>query len=72
VSCSDLDQPDNGMIDCMLGDDGVASYEDTCRFSCSEGYHVSGSTSRTCESNGTWSGGSTTCHRGKVTLSVKY
>ncbi|XP_065917781.1 E-selectin-like isoform X2 [Dysidea avara] len=63
LSCPDLRQPDNGMIDCMFGDDGVASYQDTCRFSCVEGYRLSGSMSRTCQSNGTWSGSDTTCHR---------
>ena len=60
------------MIDCMFGDDGVASYQDICAFSCGEGYDLSGSTSRTCQRDGTWSGGSTTCHRGKVMLSLKY
>ena len=64
VSCPDLHQPDNGMIDCMLGDDGVASYQDTCRFSCSEGYDLSGNTSRMCQYNGTWDGTLVTCHRG--------
>ena len=68
MSCPDLGQPDNGMIECMFGDDGVASYQDTCRFSCVEGYLLSGSTSRTCQSEGTWSGGGTTCHRGKMIL----
>ena len=66
--CSDFGQPDNGMIECMFGDDGVASYQDTCRFSCADGYRLSGSTSRNCQSDGTWSGGSTACLRGKVTL----
>jgi len=71
VRCVDLGEPDNGMIDCMLGDDGVTSYQDMCRFSCAEGYRLSGSTSRTCQSDGTWSGDSTTCHRGKVTLLIR-
>ena len=66
MSCPDLGQPDNGMIECALGDDGVASYQDTCRFSCVEGYHLSGSTSRTCQSDGTWSGSSSTCDRGNA------
>jgi len=72
VSCSDLGQPDNGMIECALGDDGVASYQDTCRLSCAEGYHLSGSTSRTCQSDGTWSGSSSTCDRGMLTWSSKF
>ena len=55
------------MIECALGDDGVASYQDTCRFSCVEGYHLSGSTSRTCQSDGTWSDSSSTCDRGMLT-----
>ena len=72
MSCPDLGQPDNGMIECALGDDGVASYQDTCRFSCVEGYHLSGSTSRTCQSDGTWSGSSSTCDRGMLTWSSKF
>ena len=67
MSCPELGQPDNGMIECVLGDDGVASYQDTCRFSCVEGYHLSGSTSQTCQSDGTWSGSSATCDRGMLT-----
>ena len=72
MSCPELGQPDNGMIECALGDDGVASYQDTCRFSCVEGYHLSGSTSRTCQSDGTWSGSSATCDRGMLTWSSKF
>jgi len=68
VSCPDLGQPDNGMIECAFGDDRVASYQDTCRFSCAEGYYLSGNTSRTCQSDGTWSGSSATCDRGMATL----
>ena len=72
MSCPDLSQPDNGMISCMFGDDGVASYQDMCRFSCVEGYHLSDSTSRTCQSDGTWSGSSATCQRGKVIFNPVY
>ena len=72
MPCPNLRQPGDGIIDCILGDDGVASYQDTCRFSCAEGYDLSGSISRICQSNGTWSGGSTTCYRGKMTLSFNY
>ena len=54
------------MIECTFGHDESASYQDTCRSSCAEGYHLSGSTLRTCQSDGAWSGSSTACHRGKL------
>jgi len=68
VSCPDLGLPNNGTIECAFGDDGVASYQDTCRFSCADGYRLNGSASRTCQSDGMWSGSSSTCHRGKLHL----
>ena len=58
------------MISCMFRDVGVASYQDTCRLSCVEGYHLSGSTLRTCQSDGTWSGSGAACQRGKETVNA--
>ena len=55
VPCPSLTQP-NGMINCLLGDDGVPSYEDTCSFTCNTGYELQGSNTGTCQSNGSWSG----------------
>ena len=55
VNCSMLNSPMNGMINCSLGDDGVPSYKDTCGFTCNTGYELTGSTERTCQSNGNWS-----------------
>ena len=52
------------MIDCPLGDDGVLSYEDTCTYTCDTGYEITGSSTRTCQSDGTWSGSDTMCSRG--------
>ena len=40
------------MISCSLGDDNVASYEDTCSFTCNTGYELTGSDTRTCQSDG--------------------
>ena len=54
----------NGTIDCSLGDDGVPFYEDTCSFTCNTGYELTGSDTRTCQSDGSWSGTNTTCRRG--------
>ena len=65
VSCSSLGNPTNGMINCSLGDDGAPSYEDTCSFTCNTGYVLNGSESRTCQSDGRWSGNSATCSRGE-------
>ena len=34
----------------------------TCEFSCNKGYILTGSTTRTCNSNGTWTGTPTQCN----------
>ncbi|XP_065899301.1 uncharacterized protein [Dysidea avara] len=63
VHCSNLTDPNNKTITCLLGDDGVPSYEDTCNFTCNTGYELTGSDTRTCQSNGNWSGNETNCSR---------
>ena len=53
------------MIDCSLGDDGVLSYEDTCTYTCNNGYELTGGSSTSnCQSDGTWSGSEAMCTRG--------
>ena len=42
----------------------VPSYEDICRFTCNTGYELTGSDTRTCQSDGSWSGSNVTCNRG--------
>ena len=69
VNCSQLINPNNGMISCSLGDDGVPSYKDTCSFTCNTGYELTGSNTRTCQGNGNWNGINVTCHRGSETNS---
>ena len=49
------------MISCSLGDDGVPSYQDTCIFTCNTGYELTGSDTRTCQSDGSWSGNDAVC-----------
>ena len=61
VSCPPLTAPSNGTINCSLGDDGVLSYEDTCSFTCDTDYVLTGSDTRTCQSDGSWSGSNTIC-----------
>ena len=68
ASCQSLSDPSNGMMNCSLGDDGVSSYEDTCSFTCNTGYELTGSESRTCQSDGSWSGSSTMCNRGEYNV----
>ena len=57
---------DNGMITCSLGDDGVPSYEDSCSYTCNTGYELTSSDTRTCQSDGNWSGSDDVCRRGMV------
>ena len=52
------------MINCSLGNDGAHLYEDTCSFTCNTGYELTGSDSRTCQSNGSWSGTNSVCKKG--------
>ena len=65
MSCSSLTKPNNGMISCSLGDDETPFYEDTCSFTCNTGYELTGSDTRTCQSDGSWSGTNIMCKRGK-------
>ena len=65
VRCPSLSDPSNGMITCSLGDDGVPSYEDICTYTCNTGYVLTGSSTRTCQSDGRWSGSNSVCSRGE-------
>ena len=72
VSCPLLDDPSNGTINCSLGDDEVPSYEDTCSFTCDTGYELSGNDTRTCQSDGSWSGSDVVCRRSELLLTYVY
>ena len=61
VRCPSQNSSDNGMINCSLGDDGVPTYEDTCNFTCNTGYELTGNVTRTCQSDGSWSGTDVVC-----------
>jgi len=43
---------------------GVGYVGDTCSFTCNTGYEFSGSDSRTCQNDGSWTGIKATCVRG--------
>ena len=60
-----LISPENGMIRCSIMENNrVPSFEDTCSFTCNTGYELTGSDTRTCQSNGSWSGSDIMCSRG--------
>ena len=65
VPCLSLTNPKNGVMTCSLGDDEIPSYEDTCSFTCNTGYTLTGSVTRTCQSDGSWSGSETSCRKGR-------
>jgi len=60
----------NGVMTCSLGVDGVPSYEDTCSFTCNTGYELTGSDTRTCQSDGSWTGSDNMCRRGEQCIIV--
>ena len=65
MTCLLLTAPSNGIIDCSVEDGGDSSYEDSCNFTCNTGYELTGSDTRTCQSNGSWSGSTAVCTRGE-------
>ena len=64
VTCPSLTDPNNGVINCSLGDDEVPSYEDTCYFTCNTGYKLTDNDTRICQSDGSWSGSDAVCRQG--------
>ena len=65
VQCT-LAAPSNGEItSCSSGSIGLGYGGDTCSFSCNTGYELTGSDTRTCQSDGSWSGSDAVCRRSK-------
>ena len=65
IRCDNLSSPANGEImSCSSGTVGVGYEGDTCSFTCNTGYELTGSDTRTCQSNGNWSGSDDVCRRG--------
>ena len=58
VDCGELKDPDNGAVDF-----GTTGFGAIARYRCSTGFVVVGDVSRTCKSDGTWSGSAPTCQR---------
>ena len=43
-------------MSCSAGRVGAGYEGDTCSFTCNTGYELTGSDTRTCQSNGSWNG----------------
>ena len=56
------------MTNCLVEGHLVSSVGETCNFTCNTGYELTGSDSRTCQSDGSWSGSDVVCRRGKYLL----
>ena len=61
VACKPLKSPNFGAVTCSLNNYEAPSYEVTCSFTCNTGYELIGSSKRTCQSDGSWSGTNTMC-----------
>ena len=65
--CDDLSTPANGGItSCNSGRVGVGYEGDDCSFTCKNGYELTGSDTRSCQNDGSWSGSDVVCRRGNV------
>ena len=64
IRCDHLLTPSNGNTSCSSGRVGEGYEGDTCSFTCNTGYELNGSDTRTCQSNGSWSGIKVTCRKG--------
>ena len=71
VSCPTINEILDGAVDCEFESNATPSIGETCSFTCNTGYEITGSDTRTCQSDGSWSGTATMCRRGTyVYLSV--
>ena len=67
TQCDKLSTPANGEItSCSSGRVGVGYEGDTCSFTCNTGYELTGSDTRTCQSDRSWSGSDVVCRRGII------
>ena len=68
VQCPVLVNPMNGGVLCTLMNvtSMIPAYGDTCSYTCNTGYELTVSNTRTCQSDGSWSGSDAMCNRGNV------
>ncbi len=63
TTCSDLTVPANGMISYSMGTVSLRPVNTVATYTCTTGYTLNGGTTRTCGSDGVWSGSPLTCQR---------
>ena len=63
TTCSDLTVPDNGMISYNMGTASLRTMGTVATHTCNPGYTLNGGSTRTCWSDGMWSGSAPTCQR---------
>ena len=59
VDCGTLTNPANGLVSYS----GRTTFGQTATYSCNTGYNLVGSSTRTCQATGVWSGSAPTCRR---------
>ena len=59
VDCGTLNNPTNGEVNHTAG----TTFRQTAIYSCNTGYNLVGSSTRTCQVTGVWSGSAPTCER---------
>ena len=59
INCGSPSEPDNGAVTFTS-----TTFQSQATFTCDSGYSLEGSSSRTCQSDGTWSGQAPVCNRG--------
>ena len=64
--CPKIFAPVGGTISCQLGANNVANPGETCQFKCDDGFTLTGSSSRTCQNDRTWSGTEPMCGTGMI------
>ena len=57
VDCGTLNDPANGRVSHTPG----TTFEQTATYNCNTGYNLVGSSTRTCQASGAWSGSAPTC-----------
>ncbi len=63
TTCSDLAKPNNGVIGYNMGTASLRPVNTVANYTCDTGYTINGDTTRTCGSDGMWSGSELVCQR---------